>query len=1609
MFYSQFILAKKGPLGTIWIAAHLERKLRKNQVTDTDIGVSVDSIIFPEVPIALRLSSHLMVGVVRIYSRKVNYLFHDCSEALLKIKQAFRSAAVDLPPEESTAPYHSITLPETFHLDDFELPEAEFEGDIDHHISSKEQITLQDNPERTGYSTSEFGLDERFGDGSSSHMGFDLEEELLLAKDHPIQLESGDGIIIQGQSSLHLTDMDVDDNPSKDEGAEGYNKMDDEPSTSSRQNQSNADDSRNNIPNWTGYNLRTPDLNDMLFHNEDDAGPSTSYYQPSPFPCDDPASPASPASPEFVSAQAPATPGLMEETVPSRVHESPVLSPQRKASPSSNEETAKVDNFAAPPSYFLHSAASNANDAAGAEMVGFGLAKPVQVGSSVDVQDNFPAPSSDFIHSAAANANDAVSAEIAEFGLAKPVQVESSGAVAPPSDFHHSAAVNANDAVGAEMAEFRVANPVHESSGAVQENFAAPPSDFLHLAASHANNAVGAEMAEFRLANPVQVESSGAVQENFAAPPSNFLHPAASQANDAIGAEMTEFRLANPVQVESSGAVQEHFAAPPSDFHRPAAAHANDAIGAEVAEFRLANPVQVESSGAVQEHFAAPPSDFHRPAAAHANDAIGAEVAEFRLANPVQVESSGAVQEHFAAPPSDFHRPAAAHANDAIGAEVAEFRLANPVQVESSGAVREMDFLRQHCVTVDMPPEPQTSNLVATVDKSVVNTDNIAVSGQTLPFKANMGTVPFVQDTSEPRANGSIETYVTGNQTHFNEGSVNVQGYNFLASNVSVEPYPSGSTEPWVTGQQQQSFLSQASWGRPSGPPTEPRMTGHPTHFNEGSVNVQGYNLHASNVFLGHNLQEMPPGMTHSNISTAAFQQNTGTIPQYMSYNDRPNDMFTSNFPERERMLSAPYIGFHQTNDLGQLTAEKGITESDGSNKIGSLSSRKRHLEDSMPAPESRTTENLSSRPHGQRTTDAISNDDDILASILVGRRTPGLVLDSTPLPPKASSSKRQRLTPKTALAPKSRTPKRRVKMDDDTVIHADIIRQQLISTEDIRRIRRKAPCTRTEIWMIEKGSLEDDIFREPIFSCMHKDLNDLHYRTYESVSQFTIHNREPQRQVDISETIPADNRNAGTSGAEESAALDHQLHMVLPDTNNVDISGAKDIAALDHHLNMGLPDGAHNVGISGANDSAALDHQQNMGLPDGAHNVGISGANDSVALDHQLHIGLPDGAHNVGISGANDSAALVHQLHMGLPDGAHSVGISGANDSAALDHQLHMGLPDGAHLDATPQEATGTVDATAAFGLQMPSDKLDNNIEKVTEFGDGKEIPLVDETNAVTDITAHDDTLDKDCHHDVSADMQRNTNADTPLFVQDGITHDSATITDAPDVALHSSGPACAQAVDGREGELSEIVHSDINAFEDKEMPTSEITGLELTECASGFPQPTEHENAVSAMGENSGLQENNAGSFTDMDNTGHDFALKEISDFGSAIHGVDGTDFPHYDDDGDFDEAIDLDDDDDEPNPDEFQSHDALSGWSSRTKGVARYLKTLFDEESGRGRKNVVIDHLVHGKTRKEASRMFFETLVLSTKDYIQVEQVNPFDLINVKPVSKLLKTDF
>lgn len=91
MFYSQIILAKKGPLGRVWQAAHWgEKKISRPQIFNTDIAASVESIVHPTVPLALRVSGHLLLGVVRIYSRQVKYCLTDCHEAMVKIKMAFR-------------------------------------------------------------------------------------------------------------------------------------------------------------------------------------------------------------------------------------------------------------------------------------------------------------------------------------------------------------------------------------------------------------------------------------------------------------------------------------------------------------------------------------------------------------------------------------------------------------------------------------------------------------------------------------------------------------------------------------------------------------------------------------------------------------------------------------------------------------------------------------------------------------------------------------------------------------------------------------------------------------------------------------------------------------------------------------------------------------------------------------------------------------------------------------------------------------------------------------------------------------------------------------------------------------------------------------------------------------------------------------------------------------------------------------------------------------------------------------------------------------------------------------------------------------------------------
>lgn len=53
MFYSNTFLARKGPLGTVWCAAHLQHRLKKSHITSTHISSTVSLLPFPCISFSL--------------------------------------------------------------------------------------------------------------------------------------------------------------------------------------------------------------------------------------------------------------------------------------------------------------------------------------------------------------------------------------------------------------------------------------------------------------------------------------------------------------------------------------------------------------------------------------------------------------------------------------------------------------------------------------------------------------------------------------------------------------------------------------------------------------------------------------------------------------------------------------------------------------------------------------------------------------------------------------------------------------------------------------------------------------------------------------------------------------------------------------------------------------------------------------------------------------------------------------------------------------------------------------------------------------------------------------------------------------------------------------------------------------------------------------------------------------------------------------------------------------------------------------------------------------------------------------------------------------------
>jgi hypothetical protein len=123
--------------------------------------------------LALRTSGHLLLGVCRIYSRKVKYLLADCNEAFVKIKLAFRPGLIDLPKEKQQASVDAITLPEKFpdflvNVTDIDMEDLNFSKNVTQQQARVEDITLKED-----FGTMITMQDDDFGDMGSFGMDMD--------------------------------------------------------------------------------------------------------------------------------------------------------------------------------------------------------------------------------------------------------------------------------------------------------------------------------------------------------------------------------------------------------------------------------------------------------------------------------------------------------------------------------------------------------------------------------------------------------------------------------------------------------------------------------------------------------------------------------------------------------------------------------------------------------------------------------------------------------------------------------------------------------------------------------------------------------------------------------------------------------------------------------------------------------------------------------------------------------------------------------------------------------------------------------------------------------------------------------------------------------------------------------------------------------------------------------------------------------------------------------------------------------------------------------------------------------------------------------------------
>ncbi|KZT30569.1 hypothetical protein NEOLEDRAFT_1126157 [Neolentinus lepideus HHB14362 ss-1] len=160
MFFSTELLSRRDSgFGLLWLAATLGskssfKKLPKRSVLTADIAQLCGLIVEPAEPLALRLSSNLMVGVVRVYKVKQEIFLSDvttCFHSLKKAVQDFQSMTLSdaqLQMGQPTVRSDAVTLQAD--------PGAEFAMNFDHFFAEWDDF-LEQNGQDADQDDDEYG------------------------------------------------------------------------------------------------------------------------------------------------------------------------------------------------------------------------------------------------------------------------------------------------------------------------------------------------------------------------------------------------------------------------------------------------------------------------------------------------------------------------------------------------------------------------------------------------------------------------------------------------------------------------------------------------------------------------------------------------------------------------------------------------------------------------------------------------------------------------------------------------------------------------------------------------------------------------------------------------------------------------------------------------------------------------------------------------------------------------------------------------------------------------------------------------------------------------------------------------------------------------------------------------------------------------------------------------------------------------------------------------------------------------------------------------------------------------------------------------------------